>query len=318
MSAGLVPIQAVLPVREDVPLDGAVEAFLARGVGNPHTRRAYQRHLREALPFLGVSQIGELSGELLSQHRQRIMDGPGGLASKRQALAALRAFLHFTAGMRGFALPGPLLKMALRVPRAQPRRIYNILTFQEAQALLKVADKPRERALVLVLLGGGLRLSEVARLDVADVGQDVDGAPLFLVHGKGAKERLVPVHEEVMEAIQTYLRSTGRVLQGPGALFLANPVGQGPGRPPGRLSARGIYWLLGELLARAELVKRLSPHSFRDTFALAYLRRSKNLEGLRRILGHESLETTQLYIRHLELLECRDGLPSWLPSSNSP
>lgn len=313
MIGGLVPVQAVLPVAEDVPLDGAVEAFLERGVRNLNTRRAYQKHLRDAFSPHGVTHVGQLSGELLSQYSTRIMDKPGGMASKRQAIAAMRSFLHFTAAMRGFALSAPMMRLALKVPKAQTRLIYNVLSFTEAQTLLGIAEGPRERALVLVLLGGGLRLSEVARLDLVDVSQDVDDRPMLLVHGKGAKERLVPIHEEVMEALRTYIRSTERRFGDPGPVFQNRPLAAGPRRSPGRLTSRGIYWILGELIGRAGFLNRLSPHSFRDTFALAYLRRSKNLEGLRRILGHESLETTQLYIRHLELLEFRDGLPVWLP-----
>ncbi len=190
----------------------------------------------------------------------------------------LRAFGNW------FAADGIADARALRTlarPRV-PHKVMEPLSDDDLRKLLSVADL-RDRAIVLLLLDTGLRVSEAAGISVADLRPDGS----IKVMGKGAKERIVPVGSAARGAIGRYLeaRAAG---SSDDALFT--------GELGARLKLNGIQQMLRRLRARAGVTARCNPHTFRHTFAHRYLVNGGDVFTLQRMLGHTSLEMVRRYV----------------------
>jgi len=180
-----------------------------------------------------------------------------------------------------------------------------------ADRLIDAALSLRDRALVLVMLGSGIRVSEVQGLDCSDL-VEVDGEPVLWVRqGKGAKDRLVPITEEVSEAIHLYLTKTGGQFGDSGPMFLAEDRGAKT-RENQRLSTFGIRCVLKRRVNFAAIAKRITPHALRRTFGMEFQRNSADLNKTVKVLGHATLVPTLRYTAHLELAELRIVLPRWI------
>ena len=154
----------------------------------------------------------------------------------------------------------------------------------EAKALRRLLDGApvRDRAILLLFLDTGLRLSELAELRLADL--RADGS--LKVMGKGSRERIVPVGTAARQALVRYLRERGADPGEP--IFRA--------RRGGPLGGRGIQQLFRRLKLRAGLSGRCSPHTMRHTFARAYLVNGGDAFSLQRILGHATLDMVKRYV----------------------
>jgi integrase/recombinase XerC len=141
----------------------------------------------------------------------------------------------------------------------------------------------RDRAIHEVLYGAGLRVSECVALDVEDLRRDADGAYVRIRHGKGGKERVVPLGGPALAAVDAYL--TGRAA---GALFL-NARG-------GRITTRSVERNLKRHAALAG-TKPATPHTLRHSFATHLLDGGADLRAIQELLGHASLAATQIYTR---------------------
>lgn len=144
----------------------------------------------------------------------------------------------------------------------------------------------RNKAIFELLYSSGLRVSELVALDVKSV-QKQKG--LLRILGKGNKERIVPVGQQAQAAIAHYLED-GRPLlvkQEEAALFLNN---QG-----GRLTSRGVEYILEQYIRKGALKYKVTPHAFRHSFATHMLDNGADLRVIQELLGHESLSTTQIY-----------------------
>jgi site-specific recombinase XerD len=169
---------------------------------------------------------------------------------------------------------------ALRKPRV-PDKLIEPVGDDALRRLLTVAGV-RDRAILLLLLDTGLRVSEAGGLRLGDL--RADGT--VKVRGKGSKERIVPVGSTARQAIVRYLAQ-----RGPGSpeapLFLGR---RGP------LAGRGIQQAIRRLKARVGVTGRLSPHSLRHTFARSYLVNGGDVFSLQRILGHTTLDMVKRYV----------------------
>jgi integrase/recombinase XerC len=169
---------------------------------------------------------------------------------------------------------------SLRKPRV-PNKLIEPVGDDAMRRLLGIASV-RDRAILLLLLDTGLRVSEAAGLRLGDLRPD----GTLKVRGKGSKERIVPVGSTARSAIVRYLgqRGTGSADD---ALFLGR---RGP------LDARGIQQLVRRLKTRIGVTARLSPHSLRHTFARSYLVNGGDVFSLQRILGHTTLDMVKRYV----------------------
>lgn len=291
------------------PAAAVLEAFLATR-DSPHTRRAYRRAVEQALATMGMETLADVSGAALAAYRaERTGSGlaPGSVALE---LAALRSFFGWARAMGAHDIPGEVVRTALRTPPATVQRPYQVLNEGEIVDVLAAADTARDRALVAVMVGAGLRVAELVALDVLDLHEDGDGETVLHVRqGKGRRDRSVPIRADVAQLVRAYLHETGRTLGSEGPLFRAHDRGAA-GRRRQRLSTRGVAAVVERLVARAGIQgKALSPHSLRHTMALRSLRHGADVVALAKLLGHARLTTTQRYVDHLGLDELREAVP---------
>lgn len=297
-----------LPAPAAATWQRALEVFLDARTDSPHTRRAYRRQITAAMRALQVATLDQLTGEALADWRARLIAGSLAPGSQSQALAALRSFLRFTRGFSLHPLGDDLIRETLRTPHAETRRPYQVLADWEIAALLAACGTDRDRAIVAVLIGGGLRAAELVGLNVDDLSEDQDGELVAVVRGKGRKERVVPLRRDVARIIRRYLASSNRALSGTGPLFLSGD----PARrtSDGRLSTRAVGYLVSLLVTAAGVDgKRISPHSTRHTYAIRALRAGASAITVQKLLGHASVATTQRYLDHLETSELRSAVP---------
>lgn len=296
----------------------SIEAFLhSPGRESEHTRRAYRRALCEFFDFTGCRDAQEVTSGAMLAFRRSLEDDGRAPGTHALTLSAVRAFLLWAAGEAedaGFPLaytPGAA-RRHLKSPRAHVERPYQVATDREVSAMFGATDNARDRALLAVMLGAGLRRSEVVALDVGDLRESDDGAGgvLHVRCGKGRKDRLVPVWAEVVEAVRAYLAETGRTLADVGPLFRAHDRGAAK-RARRRLSPQGVRDVVAKLATAAgvDAAKVLTCHGLRHSYAVAALRAGANIVAVSKNLGHASIATTQRYLDHLDLDERRLAAP---------
>jgi integrase/recombinase XerC len=256
---------------------------------SPHTRRAYASDLRDFAAHLGPrARPDSVSAEdvrrFLAERHRRLHP-----ASIGRKLAALRAFFRWLERERG-ELRDPTA--GLSAPK-RPLRLPRPLGIDDCQALMEAGPPAsegderalRDRALVELLYGAGLRVGEAVALDVRDV--DLLGREVR-VFGKGSKERIVPLPEKAREALAAYLA----VRRGPG--YQAEPLFAGAA-PRRRLGERAVRRLLARRAAGAGIADRVHPHRLRHSYATHLLDMGADLREIQELLGHASLSTTQKY-----------------------
>jgi integrase/recombinase XerD len=280
-----------------------VDLYLAAGVDTVNTRRVYGWALRRAFQVMGASTIDEVTPYHLARYRESVMASQLAPATKRQQIAAVRSFLRWTRVFGLHSLGSDVMDIALRLPQAKTLVPYTILSEAEIAALLAAASKPRDHAFVLVMLGAGLRVSEVSALDVADL---VVGEPSYIRVrlSKGDHSRAVPVRPEIMVALQKL--AAGR----PGGV----PLFVTRRGPPGRLQIAGIRDQLAELGRAALIARPVTPHMLRHSYAVRALKHTGNAMSVSKLLGHRQLSTTARYLDHLEMPDLLASVPA-LPSA---
>ena len=270
-----------------------------------HTLRAYLQDLEElfahARSLLGKDAQQALTPADLSTQVCRSylasLHGRNDPATVGRKLSAMKTFFRLL--VRRKLLPGSPVA-GLRGPKRRPH-LPAFLGKDEASRLLESAgDQPvqaaenaRDQALLEVLYGAGLRISEACHLDLDDVVPEGTGGRITVRQGKGRKDRIVPLGSKGWEAIQAYLPARAAVLAGHAsgpvdgeALFLS--------RRGRRLCEREAR----RKLDRRELlndVRRVSPHALRHSFATHLLGEGADLRSIQELLGHVSLRTTQRY-----------------------
>jgi integrase/recombinase XerD len=173
------------------------------------------------------------------------------------------------------------------------KKLPQVLTPHEVAAMIKAAANNRERAIIELLYAGGLRVSELANLELKDIN---------LAHGyircigKGDKERLVPIGKHAVRAISVYLNQ--RKQENMAANPQRVPARSQPLFPDrnGQKINRLVVWqIVKRVAARAGINKTLSPHTLRHSFATHLLENGADLRAVQELLGHSSIVTTQLY-----------------------
>lgn len=152
----------------------------------------------------------------------------------------------------------------------------------------------RNAAILAIGLYAGLRVSEIVHLDVSDV--DLEAGTLRVKQGKGAKDREVPVHPELGAAIALYLETRSDA----DPALVVSRLGR-------RISVSAVQRLVLHVARDAGLVKRVSPHKLRHSFATLLLERDVDLRVIQELLGHESIATTEIYT-HISQRRKREGI----------
>ena len=287
--------------RRDAPR-AVVQDYLAhlaveRGVAT-NTLAAYGRDLRRYLDHLehlgGVTRLGDVSEVQVAGFLAALREGdadhpPLSASSAARAVVAVRG-LHRFAARDGIVADD--VARAVRPP-APPRRLPKAISVDDVERLLEAAGFDgtplalRDRALLEVLYGTGARISEAVGLDIDDL---VDRDAVVL-HGKGGKERVVPVGSYARKAVDDYLVRARPALAAAGRgtprLFL-NARG-------GPLSRQSAWTILRVAAERAGLATEISPHTLRHSYATHLLDGGADVRVVQELLGHASVSTTQVY-----------------------
>jgi len=259
---------------------------------SPRTVDAYRRDLGEYLQHCSQHDLSPWDGVDQQQIRRYIAarhrDGLSGKSLQRH-LSALRGLFNFQLREgRGHSNPAE----GVRAPKVSRRLPATLDVDQVGHLLAVVGDEPldlRDRAIMELFYSSGLRLSELAALDVHALANQ-DG--LLDVLGKGSKARRVPVGRMARDAVQAWLQVRGSLATaGETALFVS--------RRGGRLSPRSIEQRI-QLRARQQgMPRHVHPHMLRHSFASHLLESSADLRAVQELLGHADIGTTQIYT-HLD------------------
>ncbi|ABK69588.1 site-specific tyrosine recombinase XerD [Mycolicibacterium smegmatis] len=288
-------------------LDEQVQGYLdhltiERGVA-ANTLSSYRRDLRryaEHLRQRGIDDLARVAESDVSDFLVALRRGdPDAGVTALSAVSAARAVVAVR-GLHRFAAAEGLTEndVARAVkPPTPSRRLPKSLTLDEVLALLEAAggdseaDSPltlRNRALLELLYSTGARISEAVGLDVDDVDTQ---ARSVLLHGKGGKQRLVPIGRPAVSALDAYLvrgrPDLARRGRGTPAIFL-NARG-------GRLSRQSAWQVLQDSAERAGIASAVSPHTLRHSFATHLLDGGADVRVVQELLGHASVTTTQIY-----------------------
>jgi integrase/recombinase XerC len=273
----------------------AIEDFLRHLGGernlSPNTVAAYRRDLSQFIEFCARLRIDPMRADAKALRRflaQRMTRGDARTTIARKA-SCLRTFYRFAVRRKLRADNPAALVAAPKRARTLPQIIKN----SQIDTLLGLppADDPfgtRDRAILEVLYGAGVRVGELTALDL----EDVDFAAARLrVMGKGRKERLVPLGQPGMDALRHYItHARGRTIRegSPPAALFYNRKGR-------RIGQRDVRAMVEKYAKEVIPGGKVSPHTFRHTFATHLLEGDADLRSVQELLGHVDVKTTQIY-----------------------
>ena len=289
---------------------GAFRDYLA--VERAYSPRTVEAYLRDLVAF--HAQLAARRGAAPAPESLTALDVRGFLASLHgvndaatvaRKLSSIRAFFRFLArrgaidGNPARALRGPKRKRGLpraldvddafqlvEAPTSTGRTSHRRLSVDEEAR--HGALRLRDRALLEVLYGGGLRVSEGVGLDVGDLDRGGGGLLALVRRGKGGKTRTVPLGDKAAEALDAWLPARRALTAGP-ALFV-NAAGT-------RLSTRSVQTMVQRWRVAAGVAQPATPHALRHSFATHLLDGGVDLRSIQELLGHASLASTQIYTK---------------------
>lgn len=283
--------------------------LLEKGLSD-NTREGYRRDVARMLSWLAgeAKPLRDVTLDTLRLYLGDLHDVGIAVRSQARIVASLRSFFGFLS-MEDYlpANPAELLetpRLGLHLPE--------VLTLEEIDSMIASIDYSKEecqrdRAMMEVLYGCGLRVSELIGLEISRTYLD-DG--FLIVRGKGNKERMVPMSETSIEEIKDWLADRERMKVKPGdenILFL--------NRRGGRLTRQRAFQIVKGLAEAAGVRKTISPHTLRHSFATHLLEGGANLRAIQQMLGHESIATTQIYI-HLDASTLRSDILAYHPRNS--
>ena len=165
----------------------------------------------------------------------------------------------------------------------------DILTDEEAKRIIEIPNKRyytglRNKAMITLMLNTGLRVSEVTDLKTNSI--DLNKRSLKVVNGKGGKDRNLIIPDKTAELLKQW---TKKRTEGTGHYLFNTKEGK-------QLSREYIFMMIKRYTTRAGIDKNIYPHSLRHTFATSFYKQTKDIETLRKLLGHSDISTTQIYV----------------------
>lgn len=289
-------------------------AYLQLELGSSqNSLEAYLRDASRLLNYLSDREISPENATVNDLHGFMAQLLELGLSprSMRRIVSGIRAFFNFmVAEGRMEHNPAQLLpppQIGLHLPE--------VLSVEEIDAMIDAIDPAspqagRDRALMETLYGCGLRVSELINLQMSKLHLS-DG--YLSVVGKGNKERLVPMGQVTIDALNAWLdeREHGKIAPGEeNYVFLAPRTGR-------RITRMRVFDIVKHLAALAGITREVSPHTLRHSFASHLLEGGANLRAIQQMLGHESIATTQIYI-HIDRSRLREEILQHHPRNQQP
>lgn len=278
-------------------MDGALKAFLyhlsvERGA-SPLTCQAYQRDLERYLAFLqsrGHSRLDQVGPEVVRAFLEHLRDRGLATTSVARTLSCLRTFHRFLC-LEGLSPQDPtegirLHRRGLRLPPVlSPEEVERLL----AQPNDRTPEGLRDRAMLEVLYATGLRVSELVGLRLEALDRNVG---FLRIVGKRGRERVVPLGDWALEALEAYLEGArDQLLRGRSSPYVFVTA---RGRP---LTRQGFWKRLQAYARQAGIPGKVYPHLLRHSFATHLLDGGADLRSVQTLLGHADIGTTQIYTR---------------------
>lgn len=264
----------------------SVERGLAK-----NTLESYGRDLRQFQKYLDVSQLDIIKNST----RDTILNYLNSLQSKGRSvstisrnLAAIKSFYQYLVRERHLE-KDPAIN--LESPRPE-KKLPRILTINEVEELLVqpnilLPTGLRDKAMLELLYATGIRVSELTSLNISDINLDMG---YIKCYGKGSKERIVPLGSIAVKCVQEYVaKGRPKLVRSyeEGALFV-NHHGK-------RLTRQGFWKIIKKYALEANILKAITPHTLRHSFATHLLENGADLRSVQEMLGHADISTTQIY-----------------------
>lgn len=257
-----------------------------------HTERSYLADLEQFFDFLVERPLSGVDHRTLREYLARLSQLKMRKSSIARKLSSIRTFFKYL-HRQGIVPANPARTVA--TPR-QEKRLPVVITVDDAQRLMEAPgstsgdaeQKLRDRAVLETLYSSGIRAGELVGMNRDDIDRQ---DRLIRIRGKGRKERVVPIGEKALSAIDAYLNvknpshATGAVFTGPSG---------------NRLTPRTVQRILEKYRKQLEFLLKATPHTLRHSFATHLLESGADLRAIQELLGHASLSTTQRYT-HLNL-----------------
>ena len=290
-----------------------VSYLLYRRNYSPMTAKAYQRDIDEFFKFLFEEDADYVDVDTAIIRNFLTHELKRGV-SKRSCKRKLSSLSHFYKFLhqKGYVDDNPfILVKSPKVPKTFPKTLYTDQIKEIATLNSKRTDELaiRDQAILSTLICTGIRASELVGLDVQSVSIN---ERIIHVIGKGNKERIVPITKECREDIRKYLKLLrpellSRDKEGSKALFL-NSKGQ-------QLTVRGLEYILDEIEEKTGTFVGLHPHILRHSFASNLLENGADIRVIQELLGHESLNTTQIYT-HVTEESMKEAYSNYFPRAH--
>lgn len=246
-----------------------------------HTIKIYMNILKHFVLWVDVP--------LEAVDRRKVAEYTDALLSKRLKpktinchLACIRVFYQYLYHEEEINIPNPVKKgSALRMPRPLPRHLRD----EEVSVLLHRITKPRDKAMVMVMLRCGLRVDELAHLELADL--DLRQSRIFVRHAKGGKQRVVYISNDAKQVLVDYLRVRG-IFRTKGIFLVEKGLYKGKS-----ISVRGIQKRIESYARKTGL--KICCHQLRHTMATQLLNAEAEVVTIQDLLGHSGITTTERY-----------------------
>jgi tyrosine recombinase XerC len=264
---------------------------------SPHTLHAYEADLIQFAAFLGGTSssgkgaIKDVDHRTIRSYLGHLLEAGLSKKSIARKLAAIRSFFSFLVRL-------DLIKLNPARSITTPKLEKRLPSFLDEKSVARLMDVPnqstatgqRDWAILELLYSTGMRLAELVQLNISDIDFSRETVRL---HGKGGKQRIVPLGRKAREALEVYVKQREQLftnettLDDRKAVFLTIH-----GR---RIYPKAVHLLVNGAISRVSEVEQKSPHVLRHTFATHLLDRGADLRAVKELLGHESLSTTQIY-----------------------
>jgi site-specific recombinase XerD len=291
---------------------------------SPNTIAAYRDTFRLLLTFTvdrlaktaSEIRVDDLDAELIASFLDHLEhERANSTATRNARLAAIRSLFNYAA-LKHPEHADTIGRVLAIPPKRGPKPLVTFLSDEEIDALLAAPDRAhwtgrRDHALLLTMLQTGLRVSELTGLNCADI--TLTRGPHLHCHGKGRKQRITPLTPQTAQVLRVWRQERAGNPDDP--LF---PTSRG-----GRLSRDAVAWLLAKHVATATHacpslhVKPISPHTLRHTAAMRLLHAGVDITVIALWLGHESTQTTQIYL-HADLALKERALARTTPPNTRP
>ncbi len=258
-----------------------------------HTITNYEVDLRDFYEFLeyeDMKKVSEMTYQLARKYLSFLHKRKLSKSTLARKISSLRSFYKYLQSNE-YVKDNPFLLLSLPKKEKKIPKFFYEVEMNELYNSINLDDFLGERNLAIIelLYGSGLRVSELCSLELENIHYD---DKIIYVKGKGNKERLVPMNNFCQEALVDYINNSRKKLlmkskSNTNAVFL-NHRGR-------KLSVRGVRDILNRIIGNSSKITSISPHMLRHTFATHLLNSGADIRSVQELLGHEQLSTTQIY-----------------------